>query len=118
MKWIFLAGAILSEVTASLSLKAALDNPALFVVVVIGYAASFALLAGVLRKGLGLGVAYGIWSALGVTLTVLLAAIIFGEALTPLMMVGVAMVIGGVLCVELGSRKEAADEPVKELASR
>jgi small multidrug resistance pump len=55
---------------------------------------------------------------LGVTLTVLLAAIIFGEALTPLMMVGVAMVIGGVLCVELGSRKEAADEPVKELASR
>ncbi|KIC66606.1 DMT family transporter [Pseudarthrobacter phenanthrenivorans] len=118
MKWIFLAGAILSEVTASLSLKAALDNPALFVVVVIGYAASFALLAGVLRKGLGLGVAYGFWSALGVTLTVLLAAVLFGEALTPLMMVGVAMVIGGVLCVELGPRKEAADEPVKELASR
>lgn len=118
MKWIFLAGAILSEVTASLSLKAALDNPALFAVVVLGYAASFAFLAAVLRKGLGLGVAYGIWSALGVTLTVLLAAIIFGEALTPLMMVGVAMVIGGVLCVELGSHKVPAGEPAKEMASR
>lgn len=116
MKWILLAGAILSEVTASLSLKAALDNPAFFIVVVLGYSASFAFLAAVLRKGLGLGVAYGIWAALGVTLTVLLAALLFGEALTPMMMVGVAMVIGGVLCVELGSHKEPAAEPEKEMA--
>lgn len=116
MKWILLAGAILSEVTASLSLKAALDNPAFFIVVVLGYSASFAFLAAVLRKGLGLGVAYGIWAALGVTLTVLLAALLFGEALTPTMMVGVAMVIGGVLCVELGSHKEPAAEPEKEMA--
>jgi small multidrug resistance pump len=115
MKWIFLAGAILSEVTASLSLKAALENPAFFIVVVVGYAASFGFLAGVLRKGLGLGVAYGIWAALGVTLTVLLAALIFGEALTPMMLIGVAMVIGGVLCVELGSHKEPAMEPEKEM---
>ena len=114
MKWILLAGAIVSEVTASLSLKAALDNPALFSVVVLGYTASFGFLAGVLRKGLGLGVAYGIWAALGVTLTVLLAAILFGEALTPMMLIGVAMVIGGVLCVELGSHKEPAKETAKE----
>jgi len=115
MKWILLAGAILSEVTASLSLKAALDNPAFFVVVVAGYTASFVLLAGVLRKGLGLGVAYGIWAALGVTLTVLLAAIIFGEALTPMMLIGVAMVISGVLCVELGPHKEPAKESAEEM---
>lgn len=115
MKWILLAGAILSEVTASLSLKAALDNPAFFIVVVLGYSASFGFLAAVLRKGLGLGVAYGIWAALGVTLTVLLAAVLFGEALTPMMMIGVAMVIGGVLCVELGSHKEPAEEPAKAM---
>ncbi|WP_258803670.1 DMT family transporter [Pseudarthrobacter sp. NS4] len=115
MKWILLAGAILSEVTASLYLKAALDNPAFFVVVVVGYSASFGFLAAVLRKGLGLGVAYGIWAALGVTLTVLLAALIFGEALTPVMMIGVAMVIGGVLCVELGSHKSPEEEPIKEM---
>ncbi|MEV7134073.1 SMR family transporter [Arthrobacter sp. NPDC093128] len=46
MKWILLAGAILSEVTASLSLKAALDDPAFFIVVVLGYTASFGFLAG------------------------------------------------------------------------
>ena len=117
MKWILLAGAILSEVSASLALKAALDHPAFFIVVVLGYTASFGFLAGVLRQGLGLGVAYGIWAALGVTLTVLLAALIFGEALTPVMLVGVAMVIGGVLCVELGSHKTPAGEPAKEMAS-
>ncbi|MET1085791.1 MAG: SMR family transporter [Arthrobacter sp.] len=117
MKWILLAGAILSEVTASLSLKAALDNPAFFIVVVVGYAASFGFLAGVLRMGLGLGVAYGIWAALGVTLTVLLAALIFGETLTPMMLIGVAMVIGGVLCIELGSHKEPAREPANEMVN-
>ncbi|MDR6506761.1 SMR family transporter [Arthrobacter oryzae] len=117
MKWILLAGAIISEVTASLSLKAALDHPAFFIVVVLGYTASFGFLAAVLRKGLGLGVAYGIWAALGVTLTVLLAALLFGEILTPVMLVGVAMVIGGVLCVELGSHQTPAEEPAKEMAS-
>jgi small multidrug resistance pump len=64
MKWILLASAITSEVAASLSLKAALKDPAFFIVVVTGYIASFAFLAGVLRAGLGLGVAYGIWAAL------------------------------------------------------
>lgn len=105
MKWIFLAGAICSEVTASLAMKAALDNPAFIAVVVVGYIASFGFLAGTLRQGMPLGVAYGIWAAIGVTLTVLLATLLFGEPLKPLMMVGIVLVIGGVLCVELGSHR-------------
>ncbi|TAP44968.1 SMR family transporter [Arthrobacter sp. S39] len=110
MKWIFLASAITSEVAASLSLKAALNVPAFLVIVVAGYIASFAFLAGVLRAGLALGVAYGIWAALGVIFTVLLAAAIFGEPLTPTMLIGVSLVIGGVLCVELGSHKQLQKE--------
>ena len=115
--WLLLCSAILSEVTASLTLKAALDNPEIFIEVVAGSSASYGFLAAVLRKGLGLGVAYGIWAALGVTLTVLLAAVIFGEALTPVMLIGVAMVIGGVLCVELGSHREPAEEPEQEMVN-
>ena len=103
MKWILLAGAILSEVTASLSLKAALENPAFFVVVVVGYTASFGFLAAVLRKGLGLGVAYGIWAASGVALTAIASKALFQEPLTPLMMGGIALIIGGVLLVEIGA---------------
>jgi small multidrug resistance pump len=70
--WLLLACAIASEVTASLSLKGALDRPALYVVVVIGYVVSFVLLAVVLRRGMALGVAYGVWGALGVASTAVL----------------------------------------------
>ena len=103
--WLLLAGAIASEVAASLSLKGALDQPVWYVLVVAGYACSFALLAAVLRRGFPLGVAYGIWGAVGVAATALLAAVIFGEALTPLMLAGMALIICGVLCVELGSQQ-------------
>ena len=89
--------------TASLSLKAALDNPVFFIVVVLGYSASFAFLAGVLRKGLGLGVAYGIWAAAGVALIALAGRVFFKETITPVMMLGLGLIIGGVLLIELGA---------------
>lgn len=110
MKWLLLAGAIAMEVTASLFLKAALETPALFTFVTAGYIAAFALLGAVLRKGMSLGVAYGIWAATGVALTALLSALIFDEPLTLLMLVGIALVIGGVLCVELGSHEASTRE--------
>lgn len=103
--WLLLAAAIGSEVTASLSLKAALGNPAWYVLVVAGYGAAFTFLAAVLRRGLPVGVAYGVWAALGVTLTALLAALVFGEALSPLVLSGIALVVAGVLCVEVGSHR-------------
>lgn len=109
-KWLLLAGAILLEVTATLSLRGAIDHPALYVIVVIGYLGSFAGLSLVLRAGMGLGVAYGIWGASGVVLTAMLASMIFGEALTGMMGLGIALVIGGVLCVELGAQAAARAE--------
>lgn len=105
--WLLLAAAICSEVTASLSLKAALEDPAWYVLVLAGYAAAFTFLAAVLRRGLPVGVAYGVWAALGVTLTAVLAALVFGEALGPLVLAGIALVVAGVLCVEVGSHRAA-----------
>jgi small multidrug resistance pump len=111
-KSILLGAAIVTEVAGSLSLKGALEYPALYVVVVIGYLAAFVLLTLVLRAGMPVGVAYGIWGALGVALTALLSAVIFSEPLTPLMIAGMALVIAGVLCVEIGSSHAArAREP-------
>lgn len=108
-RWALLGCAIVSEVTASLCLKAALEHPALYVVVVLGYVASFAFLAMVLRAGMALGVAYGIWAALGVALTAAISAVLYDEPLTALMGVGIVLVIAGVLTVELGSHARAAD---------
>ncbi|QCQ91032.1 DMT family transporter [Rhodococcus sp. SGAir0479] len=108
LKWTLLAGAIVAEVSASLSLKAALDVPAWYVVVVVGYAAGFVLLTFVLRQGMALGVAYGIWGATGVAATALLSAVLFGEPLTALMVAGLVLVIVGVLIVELGAQAARA----------
>lgn len=104
MKWLFLAGAIACEVTGSLSLKAALDAPGFFALAAAGYVGAFVYLAGALRRGMPLGVGYGIWGAAGVAVTAIFSAILFGEPLTALIAIGIAVIIGGVLCVELGSQ--------------
>jgi small multidrug resistance pump len=108
-RWLILACAITSEVTGSLALKAALDHPGWYALVFVGYVSSFVFLDRVLRAGVPVGVAYGIWGAVGVALTATMSAAIFGEALTGTMLVGIALVIGGVLCIELG-RQRTADQ--------
>ena len=109
MTWLLLMLAIVSEVAATLSLKAAVTTPGLYVVVVGGYLASFVFLTFVLKRGMGLGVAYGIWGAIGVALTAVLSAILFGEAFTAVMGIGMVCIIAGVLLVEMGSHR--VDDP-------
>ena len=108
MKWITLGSAIISEVSASLALRAAVDHPAWYTLVVAGYTAAFILMSLLLRQGMPIGVAYGIWAASGVALTALAAAVIFGDPLTWVMTAGFAAIIGGVLLIEMGSRPEEA----------
>jgi small multidrug resistance pump len=107
-KWLLLMVAIVCEVTATLALRGALDRRVLYVVVVVGYVIAFWSLAALLRKGAGLGVVYGIWSAAGVAATALLSAVIFDERLTPTMLVGIVLIVAGVLVVESGSRRAHA----------
>lgn len=104
-KWLLLGGAIGSEVTGSLALKAAVDQPGWFAVVALGYVASFLFLTAVLRARMPLGVAYGIWGALGVASTAVLGAVIFDEALNTAKFAGMALIIGGVLTVNFGSQQ-------------
>nr|WP_196791345.1 SMR family transporter [Motilibacter aurantiacus] len=106
---LLLPGAILAEVSGSLALKAALDQPAWYALVVAGYLSAFVLLGAVLRSGMALGVAYGVWGACGVALTAVLGAVLFDEPVTLLMSFGIAIVIAGVLLVELGSQATQPD---------
>ncbi|MGO1398191.1 MAG: DMT family transporter [Brevibacterium yomogidense] len=101
--WIALAFAVILEVGGSLSMKAALEAPWLFLLTGTGYAGAFVLLAQALRMGMPLGVAYGAWAAAGVALTAVLSAVVFAEPFTPVMGVGIVLIAVGVLCVELGS---------------
>lgn len=103
MAWIYLAAAIACEVTATLSLRRAVEAPRWYALVVPGYLASFVLLSLTLAAGMALGVAYGVWTATGVALTALLSRVVFREPLTPLMVAGIGLIAGGVLLVEMGS---------------
>ncbi len=99
----FLVVAILTEVAATLSLRAAsTGRRAWYTVVVVGYVTAFTFLSFALAEGMGLGVAYGIWSAAGVALTAVASKIFFKEPLTLLMSGGIALIIGVVLLIELG----------------
>lgn len=102
-KWLLLGGAIAVEVSATLSLRASQEHAAWLVVVVAGYTGAFALMAAVLRTGMPVGVAYGIWGAVGTAVTATVAAVLFGEPFTWPVVLGIGLIIAGVLLVEFGS---------------
>lgn len=114
--WPPLLLAIALEVTATLSLRAAegFTHPLWLIPVVIGYVGSLLLLSVVLDRGMPVGVAYGIWAAIGVVLTAVLGSLLFGELLGVMQIVGIGAIVVGVLLVELGSH---ARETSAEAAS-
>lgn len=114
--WPPLLLAIGLEVGATLSLRAAegFTHPFWLIPVAVGYTGSLWLLSIVLDRGMPVGVAYGIWSAIGVVLTAVLGTVLFGELLAPAQIIGVGVIVVGVLLVELGSHKR---EPAIEAAA-
>ncbi|MBS9535058.1 multidrug efflux SMR transporter [Mycobacterium sp. M1] len=110
MTWLLLAGAIGSEVCATLSLRAS-DGFARWgwaVPIVIGYVTSFALLAFVLKRGMPIGVAYGVWAGVGVAATAVLAKYLFGDPFTWTMAGGVVLIGAGVFLLETGAGGHAS----------
>ena len=108
--WLALGGAIVSEVSATLALRQALNHPGFYVIVGIGYALAFILLSLTLKAGMPLGVAYGLWGALGVALTAVLSMLVFGEPITVLVALGIALIMSGVLLVEVGAQRADAQQ--------
>ena len=103
MTLIILGFAIASEIAGTLSLRvAARGRPSWYAAVAVGYLASLGLLSLALHRGLGLGVAYGIWAASGVALTAVLSRLIFKEPLSGVMTGGIGLIAVGVLLIELG----------------
>jgi small multidrug resistance pump len=101
--WWARAGAILIEVVATLSLRASdgFRRKAWIVPVVAGYLASFYLLWWSLSLGMPVGIAYGIWTACGVALVAVVARFLFSEPLTWVMACGIALIVAGVLTIEM-----------------
>jgi small multidrug resistance pump len=105
-----LAIAIVTEVVATLSLKASEGfsklGPSL--IVVVGYALSFTLLGLALNRGLPMGLAYATWAAIGTATIAILGVFVFGEALSLQATIGLALIIAGVVLLNLATGHGAA----------
>jgi small multidrug resistance pump len=104
--WLWLAGAIIAEVIATTSLKLSegFSRPLPSVVVVVGYVVAFLMLSQSLTRGMNLGVAYGVWAAVGIALVAVIGTVLFGESLTWVQVGGIALIIAGVMALEMGGR--------------
>jgi small multidrug resistance pump len=102
MPYVFLAGAILAEVLGTTAMKASDGFSRLWpsVGTAVGYLVSFVLLAQTL-KNMQVGTAYAIWSAVGTALIVAIGIVFFGESASLVKMVGIALIIGGVVLLNV-----------------
>lgn len=104
MTYLYLAIAIVAEVVATSFLKSCEGFTRLWpsVVVLVGYAFAFYFLSLTLRS-LSVGIVYAIWSGVGIVLVSLIAWILFGQKLDLPAMVGMALIIVGVVVINLFS---------------
>ena len=101
-QWVLLAVAIVSEVIATSCLKAAEGFTRLWpsVVVVVGYVLAFYFLS----LTLPVGVAYAIWSGVGVVLIALSGWLFLGQSLDLPAMIGLALIVAGVAVINVFSQ--------------
>lgn len=103
--WLFLGIAIVAEVFATSSLKESEGFTRLVpsLVVVAGYSVAFYFLS-LSLKTIPVGVAYAVWAGLGIVLIALVGWVVFGQKLDTAAVLGMALIVGGVLVINLFSR--------------
>lgn len=103
-KWAYLLLAIISEVIATASIKSTEEFTNLIpsVVVIIGYCAAFYFLSLTLDE-IPLGIAYAIWSAIGIVGVALIAVIFHDQRLDAGAMIGMGLIIAGIVVMRLYS---------------
>jgi len=103
--WLYLAIAIVSETVATSALKASagFTRPWPSLLVAVGYGLAFYFLALTLRT-LPLGVAYAVWSGVGIVLIALAGWLLYGQKLDAPALAGIALIAAGVLVMNLFSK--------------
>ncbi|RDI94477.1 QacE family quaternary ammonium compound efflux SMR transporter [Meiothermus sp. QL-1] len=103
--WVLLLLAILAEIVGTTALKASqgFTRPFPSLLVVLGYATAFYFL-GLSLKSMPLNIAYAVWSGLGTALIALLGWLVFKEPINAAILLGIALIIGGVMLLNLASR--------------
>ncbi len=101
MHWLYLSIAILAEVIATSSLKAAEGftrlTPSL--IVVFGYGTAFYFLSLTLRT-MQVGTAYAIWSGVGTVIISIVAWFLYNQKLDAPSILGMALILSGVIIIK------------------
>jgi small multidrug resistance pump len=105
VSYFYLAIAIIAEVIGTSALKATegFTRLAPSAVVVVGYGVAFYFLALAL-KHIPVGVAYAIWSGVGIALITLIGWIVFKQALDAAALAGIGLIVLGVIVIQVFSR--------------
>ena len=103
--YLFLAISIISEVIATSALKSSSGFTKLVpsVIVVTGYAVAFYFLS-ITLKTIPVGIAYAVWSGLGVVLVTAVAWVLHGQKLDSWGFVGIGLIVSGVAVLNLLSK--------------
>ena len=106
--FVILFFAILSEVIATSSLKYSegFTKPIPSVVVAVGYGLSFYLLS-IALKTMPIGIAYAIWSGVGLVLTVIAGIILWRETLDWAKVTGIVLILAGIVLINVFSKSAA-----------
>jgi small multidrug resistance pump len=100
MSYVYLTIAIVSEVIGTSALKASEEFSRLVptLIVIVAYASAFYFLTLTLRT-IPVGIAYALWSGIGVVLISLAAWILFRQALDVPAIIGIALIAAGVIVI-------------------
>ena len=103
--WLFLFIAIIAEVIATSALKSSegFTKPIASIVVVLGYMIAFYCLSLTL-KTIPVGIAYAVWSGVGIVLITTVAWIVFDQKLDVWGIIGIVLIMSGVLILNLLSK--------------
>jgi small multidrug resistance pump len=106
--WVTLGLAIAAEVVATSALKSSegFTRPWPSLLVVVGYGLAIYLLSLVL-EAIPVGVAYAIWSGLGVVLITLAAWVVHGQRIDLPGLIGMGLIVAGVVVLNLFSNASA-----------
>ena len=104
MHWFLLGAAIVAETIGTTALKYSqgFTRAAPSVAVVLAYGVSFWLLSMVLRT-VPVGIAYALWSGVGICLIALIGVFAFGQRLDAAALIGLGMIIAGIVVIQLFS---------------
>ncbi|MBP0482946.1 DMT family transporter [Sagittula salina] len=104
MSYLVLILAVVAETIGTTALQASqqFTRPLPSALVVVAYGTAFYLLGLVLRD-LPVGVAYAMWSGLGIVMIAVIGRVIFGQRLDLPAILGMGMILGGILVIHLFS---------------